>query len=67
MCLNSHENTHMHWHLSDRVAWQNGINRTSVKANNYNVVTTTMVNGLFEVTSITLAVKRLLTCLIYLV
>lgn len=38
-----------------------------MKANNYNVVTTTMVNGLFEVTSITLAVKRPLTCLIYLV
>jgi hypothetical protein len=49
------------------VAWQNSINRTLMKANNYNVVTTTMVNGLFEVTSITLAVKRQLTCLIYLV
>lgn len=49
------------------VSWQNSINRTLMKANNYHVVTTTMVNGLFEVTSITLTVKRLLTCLIYLV
>lgn len=37
------------------------------EANNCSVVTTTMVNGLFEVSSITLAVKNLLTCLIYLV
>jgi len=39
---------------------------TLMKANNYNVLTTTMVNGLFEVSSITLAVKNLLMCLIYL-
>jgi hypothetical protein len=63
--LNFPENTHIHQHLI--VAWQGSVNVIFIKANNYNVLTTTVVNGLFEVASITLAVKNLLTCLIYLV
>ena len=62
--------TWKHTHSLAFVWWlacQGSVNMTLMKANNYNVLTTTMVNGLFEVSSITLAVKNLLTCLIYLV
>jgi hypothetical protein len=40
---------------------------TLVKADDDYVLTTIMVNGLFEVSSVTVAVKILLTWLIYLV
>lgn len=61
--------TWKHTHSLAFVWWldcQGSVNMTLMKANNYNVLTTTMVNGLFEVSSITLAVKNLLMCLIYL-